>query len=227
MAEKNILKADAGAFGTKSMNIDYPSNSDMGKKKVVKEEPEKKKTVKRVVSGGVKQKKKSLGKKFVETFVGEDIDSVGQYMIYDVLLPAARATVVEMVQGGIEVLLFGERKGSKTVRSGNRSYVSYNNYAGRKEEKKEDRRDYSSRNRSRHEFDDIVLTERGEAEEVISNLLDLIEDYGEATISDLYQLVGISGNFTDDKYGWKNLSTAYVNRVRDGYALNLPKAILL
>jgi hypothetical protein len=40
-------------------------------------------------------------------------------------------------------------------------------------------------------------------------------------------LVGITGNYTDNKYGWTDIRSASVNRTRDGYALKLPKALPL
>jgi len=71
--------------------------------------------------------------------------------------------------------------------------------------------------------EDIILRTRGEGEAVIASLSDLIEDYGVASVADLYDLVGITGSFTDNKYGWTNLRTASVTRVRDGFLLNLPR----
>jgi hypothetical protein len=65
------------------------------------------------------------------------------------------------------------------------------------------------------------------ANEVINCLVDLIQDYGQATVSDLYDLVGITGNFTDNKYGWTDLRSATATRIHEGYMLNLPKPIPL
>lgn len=47
------------------------------------------------------------------------------------------------------------------------------------------------------------------------------------SVADLYDLVGINGNYTDNKYGWFNIRTASVVRVRDGYMIKLPKAVPL
>jgi len=212
------MKVDMGASGTKTVEVNYPSNSH----KKIKEEKEEPKKVNKIVSGSVVQRKKSLGKRMVETFVGEDIVNVKSYVIHDVLIPAAKNALTDMVQGGIEMLLFGGKKSDRSKRDKGRSYVSYNNYS-----KQEPRRDQSNRNRASHNFDDIVLDSRGDAEEVLSNLVMLIEDYGQATVGDLYDLVGITSNFTDNKYGWKNLNSSYVERVRDGYLINLPRTILL
>ena len=73
----------------------------------------------------------------------------------------------------------------------------------------------------------FVLDTRGEAEEVLSHLVDLTEDFGGARVADLYDLVGLESQFTDDKYGWMTLNTATVSRVRKGYLINLPKPILM
>lgn len=200
------------------LKSDFPSNSKTEKKEVKK--------VEKVIKGNVKQKKKSLGKKFIETFVGEDIENVGQYIIYDVLVPAAKDAISDMIEGGISMLFYnGDKRGSRTRRSGSKSYVSYDkcSYGSRDR----DRREFSSKSRARFNFDDIVLETRGEAEEVLSHLVDLTIDYDQATVADLYDLVGITGNFTDNKYGWTDLSSASVSRTRDGYVLNLPKTMLL
>ena len=45
---------------------------------------------------------------------------------------------------------------------------------------------------------------------------------------DLYDLVGISGQYTDNKYGWVNIKNAEpVRTIGGGYMLKLPKAIPL
>ena len=208
--KREVLKKD----------ISFPSNSHRDKEKE-KEEPRK---LEKVIKGKVIQKKKSLGKKFVETFINEDIDNVGSYVMYDVLIPAAKNLMVDMFHGSVDMIFGEQKRGSRTRRDRDKSYVSYDRYSDR--DKRSDR-DRSSVNRARHSFDDVILSSRGEAEEVLSTLVDLTIDYGQATVSDLYELVGITGNFTDNKYGWEDLSSASVNRVREGYALNLPKAIVL
>jgi hypothetical protein len=130
------------------------------------------------------------------------------------------------VKGSIEVLLRGESRGSRTRREGSRSYVSYNGYYNRSDNR-EDRHSRQSINRARHNFNDIVFESRGEAEEVLSHLVDLTIDYNVASIADLYDLVGITSNFTDNKYGWDDLSRATVSRVRDGWMIDLPRTILI
>lgn len=198
----------------------YPSNSYT--KKLDKREERK---VEKVTKGTVTRKRKTLGKKMSESFFGDDGKGVLHYVIYDVLIPAAKSTISDMVSGGIEVLLFGDTKGRNVKRDKGKSFVSYSSYYNGISDKRDRDRDRSSR--ARHNFDDIVFETRGEAEEVLSCLVDLIEDYGMASVGDYYDLAGITSNFTDDKYGWDNLSSASVSRDRNGYVINLPKTRML
>jgi hypothetical protein len=68
------------------------------------------------------------------------------------------------------------------------------------------------------------LESGAEADEVIARLDELIDVYGMASVADLYDLVGISGQYTDNKYGWTDVSSASRIRVRDGYLLKMPRA---
>lgn len=219
--KKEKMKVDRGGYGTEIIQMDFPSNSHKRKEETKK--PEKK--VEKVTSGKVVKQKKTLGKKFTETFLGDNIESVSSYIIYDVIIPAAKNMISDTVSNGIEMLLFGQTRGSRTRRDRGKSYVSYSNYY--KDRDRDRDRQVSQRNRARHNFDDIILESRGEAEEVLSYLVDLTEDYGMASVADLYDLVGVTSNFTDNKYGWDNLSSGRVVPVRGGYLLELPRPIVL
>ena len=72
-----------------------------------------------------------------------------------------------------------------------------------------------------------MLESRGEAEEVITRMDELIETYGVVSVADLYDLVGKTCEYTDNKYGWTNVRNAEPIRVRDGWMLRLPKALPL
>lgn len=219
--KKEKMKVDRGGYGTDIIQMEFPSNSHKRKEETKK--PEKK--VEKVTSGKVVKQKKTLGKKFTETFLGDNIESVSSYIVYDVIIPAAKNMISDTVSNGIEMLLFGQTRGSRTRRDKGKSYVSYSNYYKDRDQDRD--RQVSQRNRARHNFDDIILESRGEAEEVLSHLVDLTEDYGMASVADLYDLVGVTSNFTDNKYGWDNLASGRVVPVRGGYLLELPRPIVL
>ena len=194
---------------------DYKSNSHRSKETEKQEERQK---LEPIAKG--KTKKKSEVRKFADTFIAEDITSVKDYIIMEVLLPAAKKAISDIVTNGIDMILYGETRSKSKSRESRVSYTSY--YKDRD-------RDYDRPTRSRgrygYDYDDIILDTRKEAEEVLDRMDDLIDTYGMVSVADLYDLVGISGNYTDNKYGWTNLRNADVQRVRDGYLLKLPKAL--
>jgi hypothetical protein len=195
---------------------EYKGNSHRSKEEASTEVVPVKK-VERVANA--KTRKKGEVRKLADAFIAEDIKSVKDYVIQDVLIPAAKKAIVEMFDSGINMLVYGESKPKN--RSRNDSRVSYTKYYERE-------RDYERGTRTRvrgYDYDDIILDTRREAEEVLDRMQDLIDTYGMVSVADLYDLVGINGSYTDNKYGWTRLRDADVQRVRDGYLLKLPKAL--
>lgn len=184
--------------------------------------PDKKK-VEKVVSGSVKVKKKNGVTKFADNFISEDIHNVKSYVITDVLIPSIKRAISEMVTNGIDMILYGSTGGRSKRSSADR--VSYRNYYDRRDDDRYRDRDRDRVRTSAYSFDDIVLDSRGEAEEVLARMDELIDQYGIVSVADLYDLVGVTGNYTDNKYGWTNIRNAEPIRVRDGYMLRLPKAL--
>ena len=194
---------------------DYKPNSHRFREEK-KKNPEEKK-VEKVVKGGVKRKKKNEIHKFADVFISEDISSVKSYIFLDVLVPAVKKAILDIVTNGADMLLYGGN--SKGRKSSNASFVSYRNYSDR------DRRTVNDSRASGYSCDDLIFDSRGEAEEVLTRMDELLDSYGLATVADLYDLVGVTGNYTDCKYGWTSLRYAEVVRVRDGWKIKLPKAL--
>jgi len=184
------------------------------------------KNITRVTSGDTVRRRKSLRKQFSETFVAGDLRTAARYVMFDVLLPAAKDMIVEAGSTGIEKLIFGDsrRRTVSSPQSGPTGYVSYNRMAmGVASRLSAPERAMSRRARSRHDFDEIILDSRTEAEEVIDRLYDLVNQYEHATVADLYELVGLASTHADQKWGWTDLHGAGVSRIRDGYLLDLPE----
>ena len=197
--------------------IGYKPNSHKFKEEQ-KESSDDRKKLEKVVKGNVKTRKKSSIRKFADDFIAEDAKNIKSYVVLDVLIPALKKAVSDIVTNGIDMILYGE-SGSNKKRS-NASYVSYRDYSDRRDDRYRD-----NRTRTGYGYDDLILDTRGEAEEVLSRMDELIETYGVATVADLYDLVGKSCNYTDNKYGWTNIRNSEAVRVRDGYLLKLPKAL--
>lgn len=199
--------------------MDYAPNSHKAKEEKAQTEVPERKKLEKVVTGKVKTKKRNEMSKLGEIFIAEDARNVKSYILMDVLVPAVKKAISDIVTNGIDMLLFGE--GGRTRKASSASTVSYRNYY----DQKDTRRDYSNtRTRTGYSYDDIILETRGEAEDVLARMDELIETYGIVSVADLYDLVGKTCNYTDNKYGWTNIRNAEPIRVRDGYMLKMPKA---
>lgn len=195
---------------------EYKSNSHVSKMEN-SSNLENKKKIEKVVSGTVKTKKKSEMHKLKDIFVSEDAGNIKSYIVNDVLIPTIKQTISDIVKNAIDMTLFGGKG-----KSSSSSTVSYRNYYDRG-----NTRSYSTtRTATGYSYDDIVIESRGEAEEVLTRMDELIECYGVVSVADLCDLVGVTGgSYTDNKYGWTNIRNARIVRVRDGWRIDLPKAL--
>lgn len=196
---------------------DYRPNSHRFNKEQEKNKPEKKK-IEKVVSGKVKVKTNEM-RKLTDVFISEDIKNVKSYVLYDVLVPTIKKAIVDAVTDGINMIFLGKNGSHKSSTS---SKISYKNFY---DNGSSDYRHENSSVRSGLNYDNVILDTRGEAEEVLDRMEEIIDTYRFVSISDLCDLLGVECKYTDNKYGWTSLSRAEVVRVRDGYLLKLPRAV--
>lgn len=186
---------------------DYKPNSNKYRSEQKKE---REKRTEKIVQGNVRRKKKSEVSKLKDEFISEYVEDVKSYIWMDVVVPTIKNTIADVVN----MFLFGDT----SKRSKNHHTVSYNSYSSGKS---------GSNNRrvvsNRYNFDDYYFDSRGEAEEVLDRMDELIDAYGAATVGDFYDMIGITGKYTDNNYGWTNISRASVRRTRDGFIIDLPR----
>ena len=201
--------------------FDYKPNSHKFREEQRAEKSEKaeeKKNIEKVVTGSVKTKRNDV-RKLTDIFIAEDVSNVKSFVLMDVLVPAIKKAISDIVTNGIDMILYGG-----TGRSGKRhssDRISYTRYSDKSRD-----RDYSSaRIRTACDYDDIVFNTRGEAERALSQMGDIIDSYGVVSIADLYEMADLSAPHTYQRYGWTSLRNAEAVRVRDGYMLKLPKAL--
>ena len=176
-----------------------------------------------IVSGKVKKKEKPVHKKLSEAVLAEDVKDVKSYLVWDVLIPALKDTVSDLVKRGIDAMLYGNGKSPNIERHGNASYRKYQAAS----EKRGTRSTARYNRRAAFDFDDIVLEDRRDAEAVLERLIDYTVEYEMASVADFYELVDFPTTYIDNKYGWNDLRDTRVIRVRDGYILDLPKPMPL
>lgn len=206
------------------------SEGQKATKKESKAIAEQKPEVKSVVQGQVTHKKPPARKRLRESLGLEETRTVGDYLVWDVLLPAAKETIADVVKKGIDVFLYGGTGRYPADRRSGRpsSHVSYEGYYSKRGDYKSERSRYSYRGRAAMDFREFVFDDRRDAEMVLSELCEIVDTYGFAKVSDFYSLVGeTERNFTDHGYGWDALGSASVERVRDGWVVDLPRPIPL
>lgn len=205
---------------------DYPSNSHKEREgPPPKQEPKK---IQPVVSGEVHRRRKPIGKRFVELFGGRQVFSGAAL---DVLLPSARDTAVDYFNTIIDRIFYpnemrtGYRRGASRY-SGSSNYTNYQRYSSGtsiRGNPRDDRRPIPERTRAITSYEEVILETRHEADEVLERMYDLLSQYERVSIADLNQLVGVTGPFTDQNWGWTSLHGSRVTRIRSGYLLDLPK----
>lgn len=195
--------------------VEYPGNS---KKK--KEKTESENAVEKVISGEVVMRKKPLGRKIAETFNGEDTRSVGHYVLFEIIIPEFKRILSDVISQGTDRLLFGETRSSS--RPSGRERVPYNRY--HESSRREERRDHRSRSKSTDDYRDVIVRDRGEAERVKDGLLEYLDLYGQVPMTVFWDLLGVSGSFNDENWGWYDLRGIRVIPARGGgYMFDLPR----
>lgn len=184
-----------------------------------KEEREIKKVI---TNGSVKTKKKTGLRKLTESVVSENASEVKGYLLSDVLIPALKKLVFDIISDGSSMFLFGKSSRAGGGRHSG-SYISYTSYSNKDREQGR----YSTATRTRFNYDELIFPSRGEAEAVLMQMEDVIARYGFVTVCDLYDMVDLTAPYTSQKYGWTNIRNAEAVRTFDGYVLKLPKATLI
>jgi hypothetical protein len=207
---EGTMDIDVGGGRERRVRVDYPGNS-----KKAKETPPEKPPVEKVISGDVVQRKTGVASKVVRSFFAEDFHTVMNYVVMEVMVPAAKNLLSDAISQGAERMLNGDSRPRSSAGS-RPGYTSYNAVS---------RPTMTRQERATHDFRTIIIGSRGEAEDVLDNLRNLINQYQVATVADFYDLTGVSSDFTDRKWGWDDLRSANVRPIRGGYLLDLPRTM--
>lgn len=222
---------------------EFPANSHKAKGPN-KSGPPVKKEVKAVVQNEAVRRKKPLGKRFAENFVGGDAKGAIGYVIFEVMIPAAKDMVLDAFTEGLEKTLFGETRGGSSRRRRGGSYyggppsavyTAYNRITSGPSGPpppwaQQNTPDIRRHRGSRANFDigEPVCATRAEAQEVIDEMFTIISQYEQVTVADLYGLLNWTSEFTDENFGWTDIRGAGVTRTRNGmYAIELPPPVAL
>lgn len=184
-----------------------------------------KKPLEKAIQGNASIKKPSKSKRFLDSLINEDMGDVKEYLIFDVGIPAIKDMIVDMGQRALELLFYGRARG-KNRNSNNSSYISYSSY--NQQPRRNDNRPAQNRGKRIADLDSIEFESRGDAEHAVDVINELIDQYGEADVYDLYSIIGVTGNgFVDRNFGWRTKFQYDITYYRGMWVLHLPRVIEL
>lgn len=209
------------------MNDEFPNNSSRSG------EPEKEsdvdRNIEKIIIGEATIRKPSKWRRFRSSFIAGDASSVSEYVFWNLMIPALKDGMSDIIRTFADMMIYGEKRNhfgpTSTPASGFGS-TSKMNYAG-----------ISSGSRLvlspaqvgpsepmhvRYNPNEIIVPTRSEAEGTIARMHEILERYNAVTVSDLYRLVGLSPDYTDQNWGWTDLTGSDVRRVGDGVLIVLP-----
>jgi len=207
---------------------EYQTNSRKSKEE--KERP----VLEPVVTGPVIQKEQGNWRKFKGIFFGGDFRTSATHVIGDVFWPALRQLAFDVVMEGTKGVLFGESGYRRRPVGGPVDYRSRYQYHTPNQLPREPRTMFPSAGRvpdqrpiqppvgPRREMNQIILYSRKEAENVLEQLTNVIDQYETVSVADLYQLLEIESTPIDNKWGWTYLHNTEIRQVREGFLLDLP-----
>lgn len=184
------------------------------------------KNVKAVTSNVIVKKESEL-KKFKKQVFTEDGKTVKSMVVTNVIIPGVQRLLRDIISNAADWFIYGARGGGGSNHSGSGiGGVKYNNYFTNSKTAIASPQGSVPRT-TVYSVNDVIFRELVDAEESLMQMREIVERYGSATVNDFYDMTSQKSQYTDQKYGWRDLSTAEVVRNRDGYHIRFPKVVVV
>ena len=174
--------------------------------------------------------KESAGKRFIRRLLAEDVDDIGDYVVWDLIIPGAKDVFFKFLWA----LLWGDRKDSSGSSRSDRTPYYKSSYLTRSRGVDSPRREEKSKPEP-EKFDpcNLKFDSKSYAEDVWKALFDYLQDYpnGYVTIGYLKECLQsdngskIISEFTDEYLGWSSVGSEPKIRPTSGgkWLLTLPQ----
>ena len=160
-----------------------------------------------------------------EALFGEHAENIGEYVLYDVAIPALKATFEDMFGQGLHMLFYGEPK-RKTNDKATR--VSYGSVYRERERERERPATYTRG----FDSESVLFESAKAAEDAMDSLMARCERYNFVTVIDFYDVASLEAHdASEDTVGWymRDLQSYTIRRVYDKnevfYVISLPRPI--
>lgn len=204
--------------------INIPTNSNASKNSEHKFE--------KAAAPKVKMVKKSGAKKFADIFIQGDVKQVRHTIIYDMIIPAGKNLLMGVAESALRMILFNDQSRPAPYQSptwynppqsSSVPRTSYSSYYVQNRQNAP-----VSYQASGYSSDyEQVFPDRGTAESILIDMKNAIAEYGEVSVGDFYDLIGVSSSYVDNAYGWRDLNSAGIRPVAGGFVIDFPRAVAL
>ena len=165
---------------------------------------------------------KSFGRRVYESFFNfSDIGNFGENLVFRVLIPGVKRTIVETIESffGVRGIYSNSRYYDEGVPFGT-NRREYNNVT---------RMDNRRRSMSVYDFDEMEFENPLEAQDFFNDVNEYVDEYGILSLNDYYDFARKPPKSPQDtKYGWTDLSKARMEQTFDGtWIIKMPRPIPL
>ena len=174
-------------------------------------------------------RKKGVVERLVGGLLGPNgIRAIGSYVGHEIIVPMIKNAFVDSMTTGINMAVFKDQPQPNRRNNpgwNNRQHQNTNRVQYDKSYQNNQVNQYQSPNTKRtiYAIREAVFPNREEALMVLDNMMNEIDKYGQVSVADYYDWIGIGDStFADVSYGWDDLNRARVVSVRGGYAISLP-----
>lgn len=183
------------------------------------------KKIEKIVTADVKPHKT-----FARSLIAGDVKDIWESIRGDVVVPSLKRLILDILNNGGEMLLYGNVTGRATTSTAKPAYSKISSQG--KMSISSTRPSDATPVTLSHDYENIIFETREyvtsqaariEANKVLAKMVDTIDQYDVVSLCDLYDMLGWPSTYTDNKYGWYSLGEARVEETRNGYCLRLPK----
>ena len=174
-------------------------------------------------------RKKGVVERLVGGLLGPNgIRAISSYVGHEIIVPMVKNAFVDSMTTGINMAVFKDQPQPNRRNNpgwNNRQHQNTNRVQYDKSYQNNQVNQYQSPNAKRtiYAIREAVFPNREEALMVLDNMMNEIDKYGQVSVADYYDWIGIGDStFADVSYGWDDLTRARVVSVRGGYAISLP-----
>lgn len=181
--------------------------------------------------------KKNIASKFKDSLMATGEIDIKNHIIKEVITPALcdlaaqiRDSIFGALQDASDILIFGETRSRSSLKNRNinssRGYTSYSTIARDASTRVNNKYSQNTDSviiRGRYLDEIIAFRTRAEADELKSEMADIIEETGSVSVFELYDLMGKTAEFIYRDWGWDSMANISVQRTNNGFELILPR----